>query len=58
VRVVVQKFGGSSLSTAELRREAMQRVWDAVDRGFTPVVVVSAMDVSVTPMPRTPCWSW
>lgn len=43
MRVVVQKFGGSSLSTAELRREAMQRVWDAVDRGFTPVVVVSAM---------------
>lgn len=43
MRVVVQKFGGSSLSTAELRREAMQRVWDAVDWGFTPVVVVSAM---------------
>ena len=41
--MVVQKFGGSYLSTAELRREAMQRVWDEVDRGFTPVVVVSAM---------------
>jgi aspartate kinase len=43
VRIVVQKFGGTSLGTAELRREAMQRVWEAVDQGFSPVVVVSAM---------------
>jgi aspartate kinase len=43
VRIVVQKFGGSSLATAELRREAMQRVWEAVEKGFAPVVVTSAM---------------
>lgn len=43
MRIVVQKFGGSSLATAELRREAMQRVWEALDQGFAPVVVVSAM---------------
>lgn len=43
MRIVVQKFGGSSLAAADLRREAMQRVWEALETGFSPVVVVSAM---------------
>ncbi|HHT42519.1 MAG TPA: aspartate kinase [Firmicutes bacterium] len=43
MRIVVQKFGGSSLTSLELRREAMQRVWETADQGLTPVVVVSAM---------------
>ncbi|NMA60334.1 MAG: aspartate kinase [Firmicutes bacterium] len=43
MRVVVQKFGGSSLADPSIRKEALQRVWDAVEVGFTPVVVVSAM---------------
>lgn len=43
MRIVVQKFGGSSLATPEVRSEALQRVWEAVEAGFSPVVVVSAM---------------
>lgn len=43
MRIVVQKFGGSSLANATIRQEALQRVWEAVEDGFTPVVVVSAM---------------
>ena len=43
MRIVVQKFGGSSLATAEMRREAMQRVQETVEEGLRPVVVVSAM---------------
>ena len=39
----MQKFGGSSLAAPEIRHEALQRVQDAVERGYTPVVVVSAM---------------
>lgn len=31
------------MATPELRREAAQRVWEAVEAGLTPVVVVSAM---------------
>lgn len=43
MRIVVQKFGGSSLATPEVRSEALQRVWEAVEEGLSPVVVVSAM---------------
>lgn len=43
MRIVVQKFGGSSLSSAAMRREAMLRVREAVQEGLMPVVVVSAM---------------
>ncbi|HHT68425.1 MAG TPA: aspartate kinase [Firmicutes bacterium] len=43
MRVVVQKFGGSSLATPEMRSEALQRVNEAVESGLHPVVVVSAM---------------
>jgi len=41
--IVVQKFGGSSVSTAELREIAASRVLDAVRRGVGVVVVISAM---------------
>src|SRR5690625_690041 len=43
MRIVVQKFGGSSLATTDLRKEAMQRVWETAQKGLAPVVVVSAM---------------
>ncbi|NMB21718.1 MAG: aspartate kinase, partial [Firmicutes bacterium] len=43
MKIVVQKFGGSSLTTSEMRTEAQQRVWEAVEEGLRPVVVVSAM---------------
>ena len=43
MNVVVQKFGGSSLATPELREIAASRVLDAVRRGDLPVVVCSAL---------------
>ena len=43
MKIVVQKFGGSSLATAELRDTAAQRVIDAMEAGERPVVVASAM---------------
>lgn len=49
MRIVVQKFGGSSLGTPELRKQAMHRVWETVESGLMPVVVVSAMGRSGDP---------
>jgi len=43
VRFLVQKFGGTSLVTPELRDRLADKVRDAKEGGFTPVVVVSAM---------------
>jgi aspartate kinase len=43
MRIVVQKFGGTSLQTEELRKKAAQHVLHKVEEGFKPVVVVSAM---------------
>jgi aspartate kinase len=42
-RVIVLKFGGSSLSTPELREIAASRVLEARTRGFSPVVICSAL---------------
>jgi aspartate kinase len=41
--IVVQKFGGRSVGTAEARRLACERVREAIDAGYRPVVVVSAI---------------
>ncbi len=43
MRIVVQKFGGSSVSTPELREIAASRVREAINTGAQVVVVVSAM---------------
>jgi aspartate kinase len=43
LRTIVQKFGGTSLATAESREVAASRVRDARDRGVAPVVVCSAL---------------
>jgi len=43
MKTVVQKFGGSSLATAELREIAASRVLEARQRGAAPVVVCSAL---------------
>jgi len=43
VKIVVQKFGGTSIATAESRRKALKRIIEAKEQGFAPVVVVSAM---------------
>ncbi len=41
--VLVQKFGGSSVSTRESRQTAIRRVLEARAQGYAVVVVVSAM---------------
>ena len=43
MRILVQKFGGTSVSTAENRRLATEKINRAIKDGFRPVVVVSAM---------------
>ena len=42
-KTIVQKFGGSSLATAELREVAASRVLETRAKGFSPVVVCSAL---------------
>ena len=43
MKIVVQKFGGTSLSTPEILERAVQKVINAKRGGFQPVVVVSAI---------------
>ena len=43
MRILVQKFGGTSVATEENRRLAVEKISRAVADGFQPVVVVSAM---------------
>ncbi|WP_066635338.1 aspartate kinase [Desulfolucanica intricata] len=49
MKFIIQKFGGTSLSTAELREQVATKVIGAVQEGFIPVVVVSAMGRSGEP---------
>lgn len=41
--IIVQKFGGTSVATPESRKLVVSKVKTAYDKGFNPVVVVSAM---------------
>jgi aspartate kinase len=43
VRILVQKFGGTSVATAERRLQVAAKVSEAVTEGYMPVVVVSAI---------------
>ncbi|MFN2364766.1 MAG: aspartate kinase, partial [Halarsenatibacteraceae bacterium] len=43
MNIIIQKFGGSSLATGKERETACQQIIKAVQAGFRPVVVVSAM---------------
>lgn len=43
MRILVQKFGGTSVATAAARRQAVQKIKQALREGYAPVVVVSAM---------------
>ncbi|MEK8130173.1 aspartate kinase [Paenibacillus filicis] len=43
MKILVQKFGGTSLSTAEARAHVIEHIREAIDQGLAPVVVVSAM---------------
>ncbi|MBM7854458.1 aspartate kinase [Desulfohalotomaculum tongense] len=43
MRFLIQKFGGTSLTTPEFRKEVAAKVVAAQKQGFSPVVVVSAI---------------
>lgn len=43
MKIVVQKFGGTSVSTDENRKQVVEKVKNAIKDGYSPVVVVSAM---------------
>ena len=43
MKIVVQKFGGTSVANAEGRAKAIDRIITAKEEGYSPVVVVSAM---------------
>ncbi|WP_027634233.1 aspartate kinase [Clostridium hydrogeniformans] len=43
MKILIQKFGGTSVSTKERRLKVIEKVKKAILDGFTPVVVVSAM---------------
>lgn len=43
MKIVVQKFGGTSVATPAAREQVVQRVLQAKKEGFAPVVVLSAI---------------
>lgn len=43
MRIVVQKFGGTSVATNESRKHVINKIKQAVNTGLNPVVVVSAI---------------
>jgi aspartate kinase len=49
MKLIVQKFGGSSLGTADIREKAVEHIIAAKADGRIPVVVVSAMGRSGDP---------
>ncbi|AZR72418.1 aspartate kinase [Anoxybacter fermentans] len=43
MKIIVQKFGGSSLANTTGREQAVKKIKEAIEKGYRPVVVVSAM---------------
>ena len=43
MRIIVQKFGGTSVASPEFRALVVNKIQQALEQGFSPVVVVSAM---------------
>lgn len=43
MKIIIQKFGGTSVSTEERRERVVTKVRQAINEGYCPVVVVSAM---------------
>jgi aspartate kinase len=43
MKIVVQKFGGTSVHTPELREKAALKLKEAYEEGYSPVAVVSAL---------------
>ena len=49
MRIVVMKFGGTSVASPESRRQIVEKVRESRRRGNSPVVVVSAMGRAPSP---------
>ena len=49
MKILVQKFGGTSVSTKERRKNVIDKIIKAKESGYFPVVVVSAMGRSGEP---------
>lgn len=43
MKILIQKFGGTSVSNHETRLMVIDKIKNAIDEGFSPVIVVSAM---------------
>jgi aspartate kinase len=43
MRIIVQKFGGTSVSTGERRQMVADKIIESINKGYSPVVVVSAI---------------
>ena len=43
MKILIQKFGGTSVSTEDRRRLVVDKIMKAKEEGYSPVVVVSAM---------------
>jgi aspartate kinase len=43
LKIIIQKFGGTSVATPERRQMVVNKIKNALDQGYKPVVVVSAM---------------
>ncbi len=43
MRIIIQKFGGTSVASPEVRAMVVGKISQAREQGYTPVVVVSAM---------------
>ena len=54
MKLIVQKFGGTSVANPEAREKAIQRVLEAKEKGYAPVVVVYAMVETAHPTPQIP----
>ena len=43
MNILIQKFGGTSVSSDSRRKQVVSKVKKAIENGYKPVVVVSAM---------------
>lgn len=43
MKILIQKFGGTSVSTHERRQLVIKKIISSINEGFSPVVIVSAM---------------
>lgn len=43
MHIIVQKFGGTSVATPESRNQVVQKIKKAIEAGYKPIVVVSAI---------------